>query len=161
MAINPCKECGGPVSDKAESCPMCGAKQPKPTSIITWIVLGLIIFTVLITMYGGSETSTSNTNTGESAKKDENKAGVLLFFAQQQIKQNAKDPDSVQFRSEQIHEKTDEGAVACGEYNAKNSFGAYVGFKKFVVTEKDQSIFIENGSNAKVFVKKWNKHCVK
>lgn len=161
MAINPCKECGGPVSDKAESCPMCGAKQPKKTSVITWIVLGLIIFTVLIGVFGGSDTGTSNTNTSSSTKKEENKAGVLLFYAQQQIKQNTKDPDAVQFRGEQIHEKTDDGAVACGEYNAKNSFGAYVGFKKFVAIEKDESIFMENGSNSKIFAKKWNKHCVK
>jgi len=44
MAINPCKECGGPVGDKAESCPMCGAKQKKKTSALAWIGL---IFLVL------------------------------------------------------------------------------------------------------------------
>jgi RNA polymerase subunit RPABC4/transcription elongation factor Spt4 len=43
MAINPCKECGGPVSDKAESCPLCGAKQKKKTSIWAWLGLVLIV----------------------------------------------------------------------------------------------------------------------
>lgn len=43
MAINPCKECGGPVSDKAESCPQCGAKQKKKTSILAWVGLVLLV----------------------------------------------------------------------------------------------------------------------
>lgn len=43
MAIKPCKECGGPVSDKAESCPKCGAKQKKKTSAIAWVGLILLV----------------------------------------------------------------------------------------------------------------------
>lgn len=44
MSINPCKECGGPVSTKAENCPRCGAKVVKSTSVI-------IIFVVLFVGY--------------------------------------------------------------------------------------------------------------
>lgn len=43
MAIKPCKECGGPVSDKAESCPQCGAKQKKKTSMLAWFGLVLLV----------------------------------------------------------------------------------------------------------------------
>src|SRR5690606_39009213 len=39
-----------------------------------------------------------------------------------------KDPDSVQFRDLVVGTKS--GRV-CGEFNAKNSFGAYVGYKWF------------------------------
>lgn len=42
MAVKPCKDCGGPVSDRAESCPQCGAKQKKKTSIFVWIVVGVL-----------------------------------------------------------------------------------------------------------------------
>lgn len=46
------------------------------------------------------------------------------------------DPSSVQFRNVVTY-SPDPGIYAtCGELNAKNSFGAYTGFKKFVaVTE--------------------------
>ncbi|WP_152414793.1 hypothetical protein [Blastomonas sp. AAP53] len=37
------------------------------------------------------------------------------------------DPIAVQFRNVRA-----QGAVICGEYNAKNSYGAYVGFDNFV-----------------------------
>lgn len=46
MAIKPCKECGGPVSDKAEICPQCGAKQKKKISFLAWAGL------VLLVLYG-------------------------------------------------------------------------------------------------------------
>ena len=46
MAIKPCKECGGPVSDKAEICPQCGAKQKKKISFLAWVGL------VLLVLYG-------------------------------------------------------------------------------------------------------------
>lgn len=46
MALVKCKECGGKVSTKAKTCPNCGAKLPKKTSIVTWAVLMLIVFGV-------------------------------------------------------------------------------------------------------------------
>lgn len=46
MAVVKCKECGGQVSTKAESCPSCGAKAPKKTSRVTWLVLIVIALLV-------------------------------------------------------------------------------------------------------------------
>lgn len=162
MAIKPCKECGNQVSGKALACPSCGAKQPKKTSIVTWFVLGLIGFTVLIgalgALMGGGETQEVEV---KAEPKEENKAGMLLFMAQQQIKASAKDPSSVVFQGEQLHQKTKYGAVACGEVNGKNSFGGYTGMKGFVVTEKDGEILLEGSQNNKEFIKIWNEICAK
>ena len=60
MGIKPCKECGAPVSDKAESCPMCGAKQPKETSVLTWVCLGILGLAAIIWMYSDKTPSTSS-----------------------------------------------------------------------------------------------------
>ena len=60
MAIKPCKECGAPVSDKAESCPMCGAKQPKATSVLTWVCVGILGLAAIIWMYSDKTPSTSS-----------------------------------------------------------------------------------------------------
>jgi RNA polymerase subunit RPABC4/transcription elongation factor Spt4 len=46
MALVKCKECGEQVSNKAKTCPKCGAKAPKKTSIFTWLVLFIIIFAI-------------------------------------------------------------------------------------------------------------------
>ena len=42
-----------------------------------------------------------------------------------------KDPFSVQFRNVEIHDYG-EFRLVCGEFNGKNSYGGYVGFKNFV-----------------------------
>lgn len=60
MAIKPCKECGAPVSDKAESCPMCGAKQPKETSVLTCVCVGILGLAAIIWMYSDKTPSTSS-----------------------------------------------------------------------------------------------------
>jgi hypothetical protein len=52
MALVKCKECGEQVSTSAKSCPKCGAKLPKKTSLITWLVLilfGVVVFNVAYT----------------------------------------------------------------------------------------------------------------
>lgn len=46
MALMKCKECGGPVSSEAKSCPKCGAKPPKRTSLLTWVIGGLFAWGV-------------------------------------------------------------------------------------------------------------------
>ena len=50
--------------------------------------------------------------------------------------------------------------VACGQYNAKNSFGAYTGYKGFVAVEKTQKAYFEDGPNSSEFARYWNKYCV-
>ena len=61
MALIKCKECGTEVSSKAKSCPKCGAKPAKKTSLITWFVLIIIAYLV----YSASQSS----NTTSSYKK--------------------------------------------------------------------------------------------
>lgn len=54
-----------------------------------------------------------------------------LISAQEAAKKNLKDPDSAKFQNLRIADY-EGGKVVCGELNAKNSYGGYVGFKRFV-----------------------------
>lgn len=163
MAIQPCKECGGPVSDQADNCPRCGMKQAKKTSRATWLILIMIVLAALMTMCSSSQSPSTNNNTRVESKvsDDDKKATGILIVAQMQIQNSAKDPSSVEFRNQTAHIDNNYGAVACGEYNAKNSFGAYNGFQGFVATEKDNMVFVQQGRNSKLFAERWNKLCVK
>ncbi len=58
MALVKCKECGEQVSTEAKTCPKCGAKAPKKTSLFTWIVL---IFILLI-IYSANQAPTSSSS---------------------------------------------------------------------------------------------------
>ncbi|MGB3069829.1 MAG: hypothetical protein WBC18_14845 [Ottowia sp.] len=63
--------------------------------------------------------------------------GVLVATAKREVAKDFKDPESARFRSIGIYKsKTGKGGVSvCGEVNAKNSYGAYVGYRKFVFSD--------------------------
>lgn len=56
--------------------------------------------------------------------------GVDTEPGRQKVKQTLKDPESAQFKSEVIAKSP---ALFCGEVNAKNSMGGYVGFTRYIV----------------------------
>lgn len=56
---------------------------------------------------------------------------ATIAAAQDSAKRILKDPDSAKFQNLRIAEY-DGGSVVCGEINAKNSYGGYVGYKQFV-----------------------------
>jgi len=49
------------------------------------------------------------------------------------LSRNLKDPSSVQVRNLRLV-NTPNGPLGCGQMNAKNSYGAYVGFRRFVAS---------------------------
>lgn len=65
------------------------------------------------------------------------------------VKTQVKDPDSVKFRNVKGN---------CGELNAKNGFGAYVGFKRFLVRSNSQLV-IENEDENIAFIPMWKDIC--
>lgn len=50
-----------------------------------------------------------------------------------------KDPSSTQFRKEFISKS----GWLCGEFNSKNEYGAYVGFKKFISNKVSGAVYVE------------------
>jgi hypothetical protein len=63
-----------------------------------------------------------------------------ITAVQDSIKATLKDPDSAQFQNIRIADY-DGGKVVCGEINAKNSYGGYVGYKSFVAGISGSTIF--------------------
>lgn len=60
--------------------------------------------------------------------------GVMAEISQEAkdaVTRNLKDPSSVQFRDTTTIKNSKNEQSHCGEFNAKNSYGGYVGFKRF------------------------------
>ena len=143
MAIKPCKECGAPVSDKAESCPMCGAKQPKETSVLTWICVGMLGLAAMIWFFSD--------HTPNSSSEPSPQMKILQAQASTQVAVRSilKDSDSAKF--EFLNEN-------CGTVNSKNSFGGYVGSRRFVSI--NNIVDLEGYSVSKKEMDAlWRKHC--
>ena len=61
--------------------------------------------------------------------------------ARSQVVRSLKDPQSVQYREEVFFK---DRATICGEFNAKNSMGGYVGFKRYI--GKPDQFVVEGGT---------------
>ena len=90
------------------------------------------------------------------------KTPVLLNNEKQYIEEaksllikNFKDPDSSNFREVYISRR--DVPVVCGEVNGKNSYGGYVGFKKFYATDTPNFFAIDDGSRK--FDETWERLC--
>ena len=143
MAIKPCKECGNQISDKAESCPQCGAKQPKKTSLFTKIVLGFIIFTVIMIIVS------VNSDTPPSEPSAETQKMMQQAQIQTALSGILKDPESAKYEF---------ASAQCGQVNSKNSFGGYAGAKRFL--SDGDNVYLEDYNASKSeFNDLWKKHC--
>jgi hypothetical protein len=69
---------------------------------------------------------------------------ALIDLTTQAVAQTLKDPAAAQFRNVSILDggKT---RIVCGEVNGKNSYGGYVGFRKFFIYENSLEVLIKKG----------------
>jgi hypothetical protein len=82
----------------------------------------------------------------------------LVRNGKEVAKRDLKDPGSAQFRKLLVSD----GLVPklCGEINAKNSYGGYIGFARFIVTEKGEVRVLEGHNiDARSFDRAWAYYC--
>jgi len=68
-----------------------------------------------------------------------------IVAAERAVRRELKDPDSAQFKEVRANYTEEFGAVACGRVNARNEFGGYTGFRRFVSGGK--SVILEGRDN--------------
>lgn len=92
--------------------------------------------------------------------REEMKAGKFegfVRYAKETLTRSFKDPGDVQFRGVFISGKV--LPVLCGEVNGKNSYGAFVGFRRFYATGKAALTEVEPVRDAFVFERMWPSMC--
>jgi hypothetical protein len=88
---------------------------------------------------------------------DEFKQYAWISSSEQSVKEKLRDPDSAEFRNVRFYS----GAgvpVSCGEVNAKNGFGGYTGFERFVAMGPEMAYL--DSEVAEGIGEVWNKFCV-
>lgn len=147
MALVKCKECGAQISADTKTCPQCGAPPPKKTSRFTWLVAGLIVIAVGMSLTRPDPPPKLQKNPEQLAAEQKQEAEFQrVVLVAKLVKRSAKDPDSFNLTFAGM---TDKGAV-CLEYRAKNSFNAVV--SGYYVAAGNA-----NGDTAEL----WNRHCAK
>ena len=90
---------------------------------------------------------------GVYAQTNQTEDDQAIATAKQVITDNLKDPDSAKFKNITVYRITNQAtgkteiSAICGEVNAKNSYGGYVGFKKFatVMLADKPKVAVEDG----------------
>jgi hypothetical protein len=70
------------------------------------------------------------------------------------VRARLKDPESAQFQNQRVSAK----GAACGEVNAKNGFGGYTGFKRYIFAGKEMTVF-ESDMAPGEFEVSWGQVC--
>lgn len=63
------------------------------------------------------------------------------------------DPDSARFKGAFV----DKSGAVCGEFNAKNKVGGYVGFRRFLVN--GPHVLMEGSYEESLFIRRWDEFC--
>lgn len=134
--LRPCKDCGEPVSKSATACPKCGAQLPKEVGAgcgtLIFIMLGIFIFTVTTNSNKPKPPQIPVVAKSESAVEN-NRYDGGVYQAEAWLKQNLKDPDSLQVITwgkvmdigADLEAETGHRYATWCRYRAKNSFGGY------------------------------------
>jgi hypothetical protein len=120
---------------------------------------GAVILSNVLPRHSSSPPSKAETETSSFA--DVGKQNAWIAASQISIKGRLKDPGSAEFRNVHFYSggKT---AVACGEVKAKNSFGGYSGYERFVAAGPTELAFLESDlSSPSEMNKVWKELCVK
>lgn len=122
MALIVCHECGNKVSTEAKACPVCGVKPKRPTSKTTWVIGGVVLSAILISLATAPPEPAAKAKTPEEiaqAEADE-KMFQRVAAALRRLKSSMKDPSSFELVTAEL---TPAGNL-CITYRARNSFNA-------------------------------------
>jgi hypothetical protein len=84
---------------------------------------------------------------------------AFITRSREAITQRLKDPESARFRNLYFHASQPGLMVTCGEVNARNSFGGYGGFKRFIANGLPETSFLETDMKRAEFDKAWAGLC--
>lgn len=121
-------------------------------AIVIGVALCIVILGNIKTKDSDFKESTSEINLKQILKPDTN----LIVKAKRYIGNISKDPSSIKYKNVGAFLDIEGNSYACGEFNAKNSFGAYVGYRKFIY---NGSTMLMNGETKVPFSELEKKFC--
>jgi hypothetical protein len=141
--------------------------EPKKRGCLFKIVIAIFVLPIgAAVLHRAFETpqerSQEDQRAGQQLANDDKRHWVAYSraFAEVRMQKALKDPDSAQFRNITVEDQATFDpkvpGIACGEVNARNSFGGYTGYVDFMVVA---GVPMEDG--IKGFTRLWNKHCRK
>lgn len=88
------------------------------------------------------------------AQRQQESAATLTSLGEKYVKEKVLEPSSAQFRNQFIGKK----GAPCGEVNAKDAFGGYIGFQRYISVARDLTLLAQDVAPAE-FEASWAQLC--
>lgn len=146
MTTIKCRKCSAHFPSSDRVCPSCGSRAMSVPA--KWLGLGLLG----VSLIGGSALLA---NRGKEQVTGPSEARIM-GTAFSVVRASLKDPGSAQFGPAKRYVAANQQSVVCGTVNAKNSFGGYIGVKRFVYSYESNSLAFEDSPD---FPSLWGSLC--
>jgi len=90
--------------------------------------------------------------TAEQKQREE--AATLTSLGEKYVREKVLEPAQAQFRNQFIGK----GGAPCGEVNAKDAFGGYIGFQRYISVARDLTLLAQDVAPAE-FEAQWQQLC--
>lgn len=122
----------------------------EKVAIVKNSLIGLVVMIAgsMIAFAGASEAYDRTTDAKKIAWMDRGKAAV---------REKVKDPESAVFRQVFFQAGKDGIPMTCGEVNARNGFGGFAGFQRFISAGRSELTFLEE--QVEDFDVIWDRFC--
>jgi hypothetical protein len=86
--------------------------------------------------------------------KQREEAATLTSLGEKYVREKVLEPAQAQFRNQFIGK----GGAPCGEVNAKDAFGGYIGFQRYISVARDLTLLAQDVAPAE-FEAQWQQLC--
>ncbi|HEY0464572.1 MAG TPA: hypothetical protein VGC79_10200 [Polyangiaceae bacterium] len=118
--------------------------------IRAWLCLPML----LVVLHGCGSSSAEERLAQERQSRESN----WIEVGKDAVRAKLKDPDSATFRNA-VFRRHGAAPLACGEVNAKNSFGGKGGFQRFIFMGGQLGVVFEEGMKSTEFNNLWDTVC--
>jgi hypothetical protein len=88
------------------------------------------------------------------AQKKHKEATAIIAMGEKYVKEKIREPASAQFRNQFIGK----GGAPCGEVNAKDAFGAYLGYQRYISVARELTMLAQD-LPPEEFEESWREMC--
>lgn len=119
-----------------------------------------IIVIILVVGYIGAQLSEGKQDNNSSRRTSEgDRISSWIWKSKETVKNRLKDSSSAKFRNVFFCQGQDNKPMVCGEVNAKNSFGAYSGYERFIAAGDVMAVLESDFSSYAEFADSWDRFC--
>lgn len=112
----------------------------QPKAALLWVLL-----TMAMAMLGAC---------GQKAAYQQREAAAVISMGEKYVREKIREPHAAQFRNQFIGR----GGAPCGEVNAKDAFGRYIGFQRYISVARELTMLAQDVAPEE-FEESWRELC--